>query len=347
MDFNNAARVTVGGRRLDFAAPTGYQLTALLTYVSRAAAYRDMLGPFFGLEILDVGANIGSLGVVMALAEPDAHIVCIEPSEHSFEYLEYNTSTFPNIECVKVAIAAEPGPLTIGMPPILKVPGNTGLITAHGYIDDEYKETVDAVPLDDWADEDISFIKMDIQGQELEALKGMHRMLSERRPAIFIELKDENLNRANTSSQDVIMMFAKYGYGFASEKSSWDKLFLPAQIGGTEIMEGSELDARLSRLNAELQQIRLRYQEIQKEGDTLKQAELVILGQIKERKVDAPDEPVLPDFKDDEEMEKELGNRGKGPDGYDPDELLEVRQGMVERDAKGAADYIDKVQKEE
>ena len=112
-------------------------------------------------------------------------------------------------------------------------------------------------------------------------------------------------------------------------------------------MIGNELDARLSRLNAELQQIRLRYQEIQKEGDTLKQAELVILGQIKERKTDVPDEPELPDFKDDEEMEKELGHRGKGPDGYDPDELLKIRQGMVEKDAQGAADYIDKVQKEE
>jgi len=112
-------------------------------------------------------------------------------------------------------------------------------------------------------------------------------------------------------------------------------------------MDGNELDARLSRLNAELQQIRLRYQEIQKEGDTLKQAELVILGQIKERKTDTPDEPELPDFKDEEDMEKELENRGKGPDGYDPDELLVVRQGMVEKDAQGAADYIDKVQKEE
>lgn len=112
-------------------------------------------------------------------------------------------------------------------------------------------------------------------------------------------------------------------------------------------MEDSELDARLSRLNAELQQIRLRYQEIQKEGETLKQAELVIMGQIKERKTDVPDEPRLPDFKDDEEMEKDLDNRGKGPDGYDPDELLVVRQGMVEKDAQGAADYIDKTQKEE
>ena len=112
-------------------------------------------------------------------------------------------------------------------------------------------------------------------------------------------------------------------------------------------MEDSELDARLSRLNAELQAIRLRYQKIQEEGEILKQAELVLLGQIKERKVDVPDEPVLPDFKDDEEMEKELGNRGQGPDGYPEDELLEVRQGMVERDAKGVADYIDKAQKKE
>ena len=112
-------------------------------------------------------------------------------------------------------------------------------------------------------------------------------------------------------------------------------------------MEGQELDARLSRLNAELQQIRLRYQQIQEEGNTLKQAELVVLGQIKERKVDIPNEPELPDFKDDEEMEKTLENRGAGPEGLPEGELLEIRQGMVERDAQGAADYIDKVQKEE
>ena len=67
-------------------------------------------------------------------------------------------------------------------------------------------------------------------------------------------------------------------------------------------MEGKELDARLSRLNAELQTIRLRYQEIQTEGETLKQAELVLLGQIKERKEDVPDEPELPDFESEEEM---------------------------------------------
>ena len=113
-------------------------------------------------------------------------------------------------------------------------------------------------------------------------------------------------------------------------------------------MEDSELDARIEVLKAELQAIRVRYQEIQKEGETLKQAELVILGQIKERNRDVPNEPELPDFKDDEEMEKALENRGKGPEGHtDKGELLKIRQGMVERDAQGVADYIDKAQKKE
>ena len=112
-------------------------------------------------------------------------------------------------------------------------------------------------------------------------------------------------------------------------------------------MEGNELDARIVRLEAELQAIRLRYQQIQEEGKTLAQAELVVMGQIKERKTDIPNEPELPDFKDEEEMEKALEERGEGPGGLPEGELLEIRQGMVERDAQGAADYIDKVQKEE
>ena len=228
MNFENTTSFNIDGRRLHFAAPTAYQLTAILAHVTRRQFYAALFGEYLGSHILDVGANIGSHGISMALTKPDAHIVCIEPSEHNFEYLEYNTSAFPNIECVKVAIAAAPGSLTIGMPPILKVPHNTGLITAHGYVDDEYKETVDAVPLDDWADEDISFIKMDIEGNELEALKGMHRMLSERRPAVFVEINETNLNRANVSAKDIIMFFAKYRYGFGTVVGGQDKLFLPA-----------------------------------------------------------------------------------------------------------------------
>ena len=229
MDFRNTASVDFNGRQLHFAAPTAYQLMAILSHVTRADAYHELLGEYFGLRILDVGANIGSYGVSFALNNPGIRITCIEPSEHSFEYLEYNTSAFPNIECVKVAIAATEGSLTIGMPPILKVPRNTGLITAHGYIDDEYKETVDAVPLDDWAGEDISFIKMDIEGQELEALKGMDRMLSETRPVIYIELNDINLTRADVTSQDIVMMFAKYRYGPGRVAGTLDSMFIPAE----------------------------------------------------------------------------------------------------------------------
>ena len=112
-------------------------------------------------------------------------------------------------------------------------------------------------------------------------------------------------------------------------------------------MEGEEVGARLQDLNTQLQALRKRWQEMQKEHEEVKQAEVFIMGQIKERERDKPDVPTLPVHDNEVDLEKALLNRGKDIRGNPESFLKAERQNLAESDAKGVVDAIDKVQKEE
>jgi hypothetical protein len=47
-------------------------------------------------------------------------------------------------------------------------------------------------PLDDFALSDVSFIKIDVEGHEESVLRGAHRLLSEQRPSLLIELEERH-----------------------------------------------------------------------------------------------------------------------------------------------------------
>jgi hypothetical protein len=112
-------------------------------------------------------------------------------------------------------------------------------------------------------------------------------------------------------------------------------------------MEGQELESRLGKLKLALQEVRKRHKELTEEMDRLGKQELYILGQIKEREFDLPQNPTLPVYKTKEDLEKALANRGKDILGRDAGETAEFRQGLMEKEGSGTVDYIDKTQKSE
>ncbi len=86
-------------------------------------------------------------------------------------------------------------------------------------------------------------------------------------------------------------------------------------------MEGDELNARLDELKLALNTLRKQNQDLEKKKEELKQAEVFILGQIKEREIDKPRVSKLPAYGTQEELEEALANRGKDLGGGDEEEL--------------------------
>ncbi|MDY0009280.1 MAG: FkbM family methyltransferase, partial [Bdellovibrionales bacterium] len=71
------------------------------------------------------------------------------------------------------------------------------------------------------------FIKADIEGWELNMLKGAQKTLARYRPAVMIEINDDALVKAGASRQALIDFMQAQGYKAAAEVDQ-DVVFLHA-----------------------------------------------------------------------------------------------------------------------
>jgi FkbM family methyltransferase len=137
--------------------------------------------------IFDVGANVGEWIHAALKVEPSAEYHCFEPSIVTFNALAASglpQSTYLN----NCALAAANGLLplyTFG-----SMAGTNSLFVRTGLANQQIGfEEVTAITLDGYCEErgvdTIDFLKIDVEGYELEVLRGARRMLSEGRVKII------------------------------------------------------------------------------------------------------------------------------------------------------------------
>ena len=153
--------------------------------------------------VLDIGANIGYYALKLsALVGETGQVHCFEPDKKNFSYLEKASSSKKNIRINNKAV----GPKT----EILKIYTSKNLNVDHRtYKPEEYDKEleIEAVSIDDYVSEQISdrgakvnFIKMDIQGFEMQAIQGMQKLLEENQNVKLIsEFWPYGLRKAGSS----------------------------------------------------------------------------------------------------------------------------------------------------
>jgi FkbM family methyltransferase len=167
--------------------------------------------------VLDVGANVGewSAEMIRVAGSRLGRLIAFEPSSTNHAKLE--RITHPRFELVRAAVGAEAGEMTL----FSDVPGS-GIGSLHHRRMDHYgvfptaQEQVRVISLDDFAEqgnvERIDFMKMDIEGHELHALRGAQRLLEERRiRALSFEFGGSNID-SRTYFQD--FWYLHTGLGF-------------------------------------------------------------------------------------------------------------------------------------
>ena len=164
---------------------------------------RSIVKPCF--NILDIGANIGFYTKVFSeLVGSSGSVHAFEPDITNFKYLEGNLRTNKNVTLINKAISDKTEPLKIYLSKMLNVDHRT-------YPVDDYSHVVeiDATTIDDYlassSIKQVDFIKMDIQGFEMSALKGMVNTLKNN-PSLKIitELWPYGLNKAGSSATEIL-----------------------------------------------------------------------------------------------------------------------------------------------
>jgi FkbM family methyltransferase len=135
---------------------------------------RQVIRP--GDTALDIGANIGFYTLKLArLVGKEGRVMAFEPDDINFARLQGGTSACHNVRVYPHAVAAKDGQLTMYTSDQLNVDHRT-------YKPPTFQSSypVQAISLDSFLtrEDRVHFIKMDIQGYEMEALKGMQTLLS-------------------------------------------------------------------------------------------------------------------------------------------------------------------------
>ena len=137
--------------------------------------------------MLDVGANVGLHSIRLAWARPSARIYAFEPVAANYQVMCKNIARNrleSRIEPIPSAVGAEDG--TVG---ILAGYGTDNWVGAK---DSRGLEDVQVVSIDSFlrqrALQRVNLIKCDVEGYELNVLRGAHRCLADLRPKLLLEV---------------------------------------------------------------------------------------------------------------------------------------------------------------
>jgi len=166
-----------------------------------------------GMHVVDGGANLGIYSHIFGRAVgPSGRVSAFEPDIELFAALSENLDAngLSHVQPQCMALGAERGTASL-----YRGSHNSGE-THLTFLKPNGRSIVPTpvTTLDDFlAGAPVDFIKLDIQGWELHALRGMTRTLSSNpRLQLYIELSPYCLAKAGCSPQDLIAFLASFGF---------------------------------------------------------------------------------------------------------------------------------------
>lgn len=196
-----------------------------------------------GMKILEVGANIGYYALLeVKLAGPTGHLYAIEPAPYNFELLKRNID-LNNIKNADLNQAAFGEKRTKTKFYVYDRSNLSSFIKRDDMGMECTEVEVEVLTLDDFIKfKKVDFIRMDVEGYELEILKGARNILSsDEKPKIFfIEVHSELLHMKGSSAREIVEMLGSFGYEV--RKSFWRGSMNPCVESSKAMLEHPKLE---------------------------------------------------------------------------------------------------------
>jgi FkbM family methyltransferase len=184
-----------------------------------------------GDTCIDVGANIGMLSLLAAHAVgPHGKVIAFEPNPDVFERLQWHIgeNRLRHVEAHQLALSDHEAMMRLSVPPT----GNTGAGTL-GRLPARFEGRVGAaykVPVR-IGDEVLGslpnaplLIKLDVEGHETLALRGLTTTIARHGPAILLEANADMLRGNGSSVEELFALLQVWGYVPHALKSMWSRV---------------------------------------------------------------------------------------------------------------------------
>lgn len=170
-------------------------------------------------DAIDVGANIGFFSVLFGkLLGPSQRILAIEPIPHALKFLQTNIDANGLTNKVKVFEgAAGESRSTQTMEFVSGREEYSALRVVHPSVAADHKtkvnvivETIDALVEVNGLNP--GFIKLDVEGSEVSALRGAHATISHFRPRLLVEYAPSLLQECGSSGAELLQLLRAHDY---------------------------------------------------------------------------------------------------------------------------------------
>lgn len=208
--------------------------------LSRHLAYHKVWEPYQTLvtkkflqnntQFVDIGANIGYYSILAATIAKTGHITSFEPEPNNFEILKKNVvlNNLENVNLHQLAVTNKNEDILL----YLNTIGNAGdhrvfSNNLSGENENRRQIKITSITLDEFlADRSLpDIIKMDIQGSEMLAIKGMKKTLDEsKRLVIFTEFWPEGISATGESPIEFLSSLSDYGFNIFEINESHNKI---------------------------------------------------------------------------------------------------------------------------
>jgi FkbM family methyltransferase len=189
-----------------------------------------------GMRFVDVGAHVGYFAVLAGkLVGPDGVVFAFEPHPRNFELLLANLwrNGLTNVLCFPWAVTD-----SCGFADLFEAPANSGDHRIYRSPDEERAAipvrtvAVDAVAI---IRPPVDFVKLDVQGAEPAAIRGMTRLLAAS-PAATVALEHWpfGLQRFGEDAGDALAYYRRLGYAVRVNLPDHDR---PVVLSDEEILE--------------------------------------------------------------------------------------------------------------